>query len=72
MKSFIEQILGCQLPHPEIDFPAFTFALRRALDKEAKVFDPIKSSFEPWVDLAALARQYNSSSSTSTSACSVS
>ena len=62
MKSMVQQILGCQLPHPEVDFYMFSNVLRKALEKEGRaVFDPIRNSFQPWVDLVELAKKYNSS-----------
>ena len=70
MKSLLQQVLGCQLPHPEIDFPAFIATVRRALEREPKIFDPLRNNFEPWVDVAELARMYNSSPVSS--ACAIS
>ena len=56
VKQLCEQILGCKpLPEPELEPVAFLRQLKAALQAAPKVFDPLKGSLQPWVNVELLA-----------------
>lgn len=56
-KTLIEKLLGCEeLPEPEIDVKVFLQAVRDALAKLPKVYNPVRGTMTPWIDVAALSR----------------
>ena len=59
-KTLIEKILGCpELPEPEVDMPGFRDALKAALGRMPTVYNPVRKSMTPWVDVSALQRMLN-------------
>jgi len=59
MRELLVLLLGEEdLPHPQVDFPAFEEATALALRKLPLVYDPIRKVEKPWVDLARLRRRY--------------
>jgi len=55
-KQLCEMLLGCSLPEPDLDLPAFISALKEALGAEPHTFDPRSKMRKPWIDVAALNR----------------
>lgn len=52
------------IPHPELDFAGFRDGVRRAVDQEAKIFDPITGTARPWINLDHLCRRFGGGSTT--------
>lgn len=67
-KLFVELLLGCELPEPEIEPQAFDDALRAALASASPVYDPLRKCERAWVDVKQLARSMRK---TSSSGCSL-
>lgn len=56
VKSLCELLLGQGLPEPEIDPVAFADAVQRAQAELAPVYDPVRKTSQPWIDVRSLNR----------------
>ena len=55
VKQLCELILGCgPLPEPELDSAAFLQQLKVAVKAAGKVYDPLRRSMKPWVNMTHL------------------
>ena len=55
-KAFVEMLLDCELPEPQVDLRAFLDAVGAALARTAPVYDPRRRRDRPWVDMKLLSK----------------
>lgn len=62
-KRVCELVLGCnELPEPEADPDGFRAELKAALAKLPPVYNPVRKSMTPWIDVKALERSFKGNS----------
>lgn len=69
-KSLIQNVLGGpNLPHPDVDLASFLSAVRRASEKQQKIFDPLEGKFEHWIRLDKLKAKFSTGGLESVACC---
>jgi hypothetical protein len=59
------------LPHPDVDWRAFTARIQELNASVPLVFDPMTNAMKPWVNIKQLNKTYKSTQSPSSGACSM-
>jgi len=69
MRTILTALLDTDLPHPDVDFMAFSKKIQACNKKESPIYDPLAKAFAPLVNVEKLAKKYNSAGSVACTMC---